>query len=86
MLRADIVPVYHLGSSQMLRCTGSSDWSRRMRMSMCVFWGRWGLPLPYKHDIVSLVGTPVTGEATPIAFTLFNIPSFSPLSLLLHPL
>ncbi|KAK9918066.1 hypothetical protein WJX75_000903 [Coccomyxa subellipsoidea] len=56
----DIVPVYHLGSSQMLRCTGSSDWSRRMRMSMCVFWGRWGLPLPYKHDIVSLVGTPVT--------------------------
>ncbi len=62
LLHADIVPVYHLGSSQMLRCTGSSDWSRRMRMSVCLFWGRWGLPLPYKHDILSLVGTPVRGD------------------------
>lgn len=78
MLRADIVPVYHLGSSQMLRCTGSSDWSRRMRMSMCVFWGRWGLPLPYKHDIVSLVGTPVTGESPPFSCDFFSYSLFQP--------
>jgi hypothetical protein len=64
-LQAGIVPVYHLGSSQMLRCTGSSEWSRKMRASVCVFWGRWGLPLPYKHDIVSLVGTPLEGACLP---------------------
>ena len=32
-----------------------------MRAAVCLFWGRWGLPLPYKHDIISLVGPPVTG-------------------------
>lgn len=32
-----------------------------MRAAVCLFWGRWGLPLPYKHDIISLVGEPVTG-------------------------
>ena len=32
-----------------------------MRAAVCLFWGRWGLPMPYKHDIISLVGEPVTG-------------------------
>lgn len=59
---AGIVPVYHMGSSQMLRCTGSSEWSRKMRASMCIFWGRYGLPLPYRHDIISLVAPPLHGE------------------------
>ena len=61
---ADLCPVYHLGSSQMFRFTGNKEWSREMRAAVCLFWGRWGLPLPYKHDIISLVGEPVTGEPT----------------------
>ncbi len=50
-----------MGSSQMFRFTGNKEWSREMRAAVCLFWGRWGLPLPYKYDIISLVGEPVTG-------------------------
>ena len=57
-----MVPVYHLGSSQMLRCTGHAAWSRYLKASVALFWGRFGLPLPYKHDIISLVGPPLPGE------------------------
>ena len=61
---ADLCPVYHMGSSQMFRFTGNKEWSREMRAAVCLFWGRGGLPLPYKHDIISLVGEPVTGAFT----------------------
>ncbi|CAK0785740.1 hypothetical protein CVIRNUC_008951 [Coccomyxa viridis] len=57
---ADLVPVYHLGSSQMFRFTGNKEYSRILRASVCLFWGRWFLPVPYKHDIISLVGQPIT--------------------------
>ncbi len=50
-----------MGSSQMFRFTGNKEWSREMRAAVCLFWGRWGIPVPYKHDIISLVGAPVTG-------------------------
>lgn len=50
----------------MFRFTGNKEWSRVMRASICLFWGRWGLPLPYKHDIISLVGQPVTGAPCPV--------------------
>ena len=49
----------------MFRFTGNKEWSREMRAAVCLFWGRWGLPLPYKHDIISLVGQPVTGMLFP---------------------
>ena len=62
---ADVVPVYHLGSSQMLRCTGHAAWSRYLKASVALFWGRSGLPLPYKHDIITLVGEAVPGKAGP---------------------
>lgn len=29
---------------------------------MAVFWGQYGLPMPYKHDIISLVGKPIPGK------------------------
>jgi hypothetical protein len=46
----------------MLRCTGHAAWSRYLKASVALFWGRCGLPLPYKHDIISLVGPPLPGQ------------------------
>ena len=43
------------------RFTGSKEYSRILRASVCLFWGRWFLPVPYKHNIISLVGQPITG-------------------------
>ena len=43
------------------RFTGNKEYSRILRASVCLFWGRWFLPVPYKHDIISLVGQPITG-------------------------
>ena len=40
---------------------GTPELSRRLRTSLCFFWGRANLPLPRKHDILSAVGPTVTG-------------------------
>ena len=57
----DVVPVYHLGQSQLLTFWGPERLSRRWRASIGIFWGAWGLPLPRKHPIISLVGAPIPG-------------------------
>ena len=62
-----------MGSSQMFRFTGNKEWSRGMRAAVCLFWGRWGLPLPYKHDIISLVGEPVTGVYSALGIVLSSV-------------
>ena len=49
---------------------GSGRLSRRLRVSLGVFWGRWGLPLPRKTDIIALVGAPV-----PVVQVLHAAPS-----------
>lgn len=55
----DIVPVYFVGQSQMFTFWGSAWLSRKCRMSVGLFFGRWGLPLPHKCDIVSVLGPPI---------------------------
>jgi len=30
--------------------------SRLLRVSICVFWGRWGLPIPYRVPILGVLG------------------------------
>ncbi|KAK9919185.1 hypothetical protein WJX75_009964 [Coccomyxa subellipsoidea] len=56
---ADLVPVYHMGQSQLLTFWGAEKLSRRWRASIGIFWGAWGLPLPRKRPIISLVGAPI---------------------------
>ncbi|KIY94044.1 hypothetical protein MNEG_13920 [Monoraphidium neglectum] len=34
--------------------------SRRLRVSLGIITGRWGLPLPFKVKLMAVVGTPVT--------------------------
>lgn len=58
---ADLVPVYHMGQTQLLTFWGAENLSRRWRASIGIFWGAWGLPLPRKHPIISLVGSPIPG-------------------------
>jgi hypothetical protein len=46
----------------MLSFWGSAKWSRKLKASVGVFWGRWGLPLlPRRHDIFTLVSEPISG-------------------------
>ena len=61
-MRADLVPVYHLGQTQLLTFWGTEKISRTWRASVGLFWGQWGLPLPRKHQIITLVAPPIPGE------------------------
>jgi len=54
-----LVPVYHLGASQLLSFSGNGGLSRKWRLTVACYWGRAGLPLPRRHDIISLVGKPI---------------------------
>lgn len=58
---ADILPVYHMGNSQMFTFWGPKSLSRWLQVSVGVFWGRYALPLPHRHDIISIVGRPIPG-------------------------
>ena len=62
---SSILPVYALGQSRVLSFWGFPQLSRRLRVSLGLWWGRFGLPcLPRKEDIVMVVCPPIdVGEA-----------------------
>ena len=60
---SDLLPVYHLGQSQLLTFWGTEEWSRKYRISLGIFWGAYYLPLPRRHPIISLIGAPIPGAA-----------------------
>jgi hypothetical protein len=60
--KTDLVPVYHLGTAQLLTFSGPGKLSRRARASLGLLWGTAGLPLPRRSDIISLVGEPIPVE------------------------
>lgn len=67
---ADLLPVYHMGQSQLLTFWGTEEVSRRWRASIGVFWGAYGLPLPRRHPIISLIGSPIPGaQQAPFPFS-----------------
>ena len=53
--------MYHLGDSQLFNFKGFPWLSRKLRMSLGIIWGHWGLPLPRQHDLIALVGYPIKG-------------------------
>ena len=53
------MPVYHLGTAQLLTFSGPGKLSRKARASLGLLWGTAGLPLPRRSDIISLVGEPI---------------------------
>lgn len=56
---ADILPIYHLGNSQLLTYFGSEWLSRKARATIGMFWGWRGLPIPHQHDIIACIGRPI---------------------------
>ncbi|KAI8477462.1 MAG: diacylglycerol acyltransferase-domain-containing protein [Monoraphidium minutum] len=65
---APLLPVYHFGTSAMLRWHAPKcleGLSRRMRASLGIITGRWGLPLPYKVPLHAVVGPPVPVRQLP---------------------
>jgi diacylglycerol O-acyltransferase 2, plant len=60
-----VVPVYFLGNSQLFSAIGANEggWlsavSRRLRTSLIVFYGRFGLPIPRRSKIVMVIGKPI---------------------------
>eukprot|EP00468_Gymnochlora_sp_CCMP2014_P011838 CAMPEP_0167763934 /NCGR_PEP_ID=MMETSP0110_2-20121227/13697_1 /TAXON_ID=629695 /ORGANISM="Gymnochlora sp., Strain CCMP2014" /LENGTH=165 /DNA_ID=CAMNT_0007651171 /DNA_START=440 /DNA_END=937 /DNA_ORIENTATION=- len=64
----DIVPVFHFGNAQILRVIGKSGilayMSRKLKMSIMLPYGRWGLPIPFRQPILSVVGAPIKVKKT----------------------
>ena len=55
-----IMPVFVFGQSRVFSFAGSARLSRRLRASVGIWWGRWGLPcLPRPEHLVVAVGRPV---------------------------
>lgn len=67
---AHLVPIYYFGQTSLFRHIGCHSggllqWlSRRLRVSLVFFHGRFGLPIPYKHPMVAVVGKPLKVERT----------------------
>eukprot|EP00727_Mastigamoeba_balamuthi_P001623 m51a1_g11458 putative mono- or diacylglycerol acyltransferase (768) ;mRNA; r:1297-4143 len=61
----DLVPCFHFGNSQIIHMHESRllQWlSRKLRFSLLLFWGRWGLPIPYPAHILEVVAPPIHVE------------------------
>lgn len=59
-----IVPAYSLGNTAVYQMWSDSfglmEWlSRKLKVSLFIFWGRFGLPLPFRANITMLLGHPV---------------------------
>lgn len=67
---AHIVPVFFFGNTRTMRKLNSPllrEISRRLKMSIVIFYGRWGTPIPFRHPIKMVLGAPlrVTQNANP---------------------
>jgi 2-acylglycerol O-acyltransferase 2 len=61
--RLPIVPIYCFGNTAAFHVRGPPQpvcaLSRRARVGLLAFWGRWGLPLPFRTKLLVVVGAPV---------------------------
>lgn len=59
---ADIVPLYFIGNTASLsipKVPFLETLSRKYQVSITIFWGRWGLPIPRPDKIIYVRGTPL---------------------------
>jgi len=63
---ATIIPTFFFGNSRIftvLNGQGSDSWiskvSRKLRASIFFFYGRFGLPIPYRHPLKMITGEPI---------------------------
>lgn len=59
---ADVMPVYMFGNTTVLQCLTAgplASLSRKIGVSITLFWGRWGLPVPKPVKLVYARGRPI---------------------------
>jgi len=59
---SQIVPCYCFGNTQTFSTASGgilASLSRMFRVSLITFWGRWGLPLPRRSPLVTVIGRPI---------------------------
>lgn len=62
---AHIIPVFFFGNTRTLRKVDSAllrTISRKLKMSIVIFYGRWGLPIPFRHPIKMVGGKHIRVE------------------------
>jgi 1-acyl-sn-glycerol-3-phosphate acyltransferase len=57
-----VIPVYTLGNSQLLSFVGLPGLSRRLRVSVGLFFGLGGSPYPHRPRMLTVVGDPLEVE------------------------
>jgi hypothetical protein len=65
-----IVPVYLFGNTACLSCLSDpcgvlQSVSRALKMSVTLFWGRFGLPIPRRSPITAVMGDPIVVPHVP---------------------
>lgn len=61
---ADLIPVYVFGGKEYFKQVSTSEnalcrFSRKMRMGMTLFWGQYGLPIPFPAKTSFVLGAPL---------------------------
>lgn len=59
---AHIVPVFFFGNTKTMQKLNSPllrAISRKVKASIVLFYGRWGLPIPFRHPIKMVLGAPI---------------------------
>ncbi|KAG8466848.1 hypothetical protein KFE25_008227 [Diacronema lutheri] len=59
---AHIVPIFFFGNTRTMQKLNSPllrAISRKVKASIVLFYGRWGLPVPFRHPIKMVVGRPI---------------------------
>lgn len=57
-----LVPVYCFGATKMfkrLQLPALEHISKLLRISICVFFGSWGLPVPFRQRLLYVMGNPI---------------------------
>jgi 2-acylglycerol O-acyltransferase 2 len=57
-----LIPVYCFGSTKMFRrleLPALEHLSKLLRISICVFFGSWGLPMPFRQRLLYVMGSPL---------------------------
>lgn len=57
-----VIPIYTFGNSQTFESFQNKHLekvSRYLRMSLIGFWGRYGLPIPFRTPLVTVLGRPI---------------------------
>ena len=66
-----VVPVYCFGATKMLKRLALPDIVERisllLRVSICLFFGKFGLPVPFRQKLFYVMGDPIQPPTGPIA-------------------